>query len=608
MTSVAQGVAGTRRVVPEVVLPAAVLGNGSLLATVSATGRLERVTWPHVDWAPHLGELRLGIARAASTTWLDDDELEHEQRYLDGALAVETHTRVDEVVVEVTDVVAPDAPVLMPHVRSAPSALRVVVYCRPTLGERERYGAAYVDGSVLVFYCREFALALSLAPGASATCGRTAPGEQSLLYTHALAAQLDRADVAHGVVDGALVAPLEGEVTLVAAFGSTPDEALARVRENADVGRLLAARRRHDGSRAASIESPLPVADGVEALYRRSIDVFDLLTDRESGAMIAAPEVDPDFVYSGGYGFVWARDLAYGVLAALACGRGDLATGALRSLARNQSEQGFWAQRHWTDGRVAPSWCEHQLDETGSALHAFDVAWRELGDEELDASLWPAARRAANFLCDWRDESTGLPLPSHDLWEEREGVHAYTVAATVAGLRAAAAMAERHEPARAPTYAEAAEQMRAALERELWLEREHRYARSLGDDTVDVSLLGLAWPFGVVDPRGDRMRATARAIRDELGLEDGGLRRYAADTYAGGNAWILAALWFGLWERQAGAEGHERAVEYAVARQTAHGFLPEQVGPDGSPTWVVPLAWSHAMFVLAVRPELALHS
>jgi GH15 family glucan-1,4-alpha-glucosidase len=46
-------------------------------------------------------------------------------------------------------------------------------------------------------------------------------------------------------------------------------------------------------------------------------------------------------------------------------------------------------------------------------------------------------------------------------------------------------------------------------------------------------------------------------------------------------------------------------LEYALARQTRLGLLPEQVSEFGDPAWVVPLGWSHAMLVLAARPELA---
>jgi glucoamylase len=70
---------------------------------------------------------------------------------------------------------------------------------------------------------------------------------------------------------------------------------------------------------------------------------------------------------------------------------------------------------------------------------------------------------------------------------------------------------------------------------------------------------------------------------------------------------VLAALWFGLWHRQVGDEpGLARALEHALEVQTELGLLPEQVTKSGEPAWVVPLAWSHAMLLLASRPELEL--
>ena len=48
-------------------LPNAVLGNGSLLVTLSARGELERLFWPHVDRDQHLGELRLGVSDGSGT-------------------------------------------------------------------------------------------------------------------------------------------------------------------------------------------------------------------------------------------------------------------------------------------------------------------------------------------------------------------------------------------------------------------------------------------------------------------------------------------------------------------------------------------------------------
>jgi GH15 family glucan-1,4-alpha-glucosidase len=127
------------------------------------------------------------------------------------------------------------------------------------------------------------------------------------------------------------------------------------------------------------------------------------------------------------------------------------------------------------------------------------------------------------------------------------------------------------------------------------------------DPRIDSSLLGLSWPFRAVDPRSPRMRATVAAVERELALPDGGVLRHEDDDYAGGNPWIISTLWLGLAQRQTGAaDGLRRAIEYTLARRTPLGLLPEQVTRAGEPGWVVPLGWSHAMLILAARPELAL--
>src|SRR6266508_1408955 len=105
------------------------------------------------------------------------------------------------------------------------------------------------------------------------------------------------------------------------------------------------------------------------------------------------------------------------------------------------------------------------------------------------------------------------------------------------------------------------------------------------------------------------MGAPVAVLECELGASDGRLVRSAGATYAGENKWVLAACWLGLWHRQAGNQGKfERSVEYALSAQTELGLLPEQVTEDGEPAWVVPLAWSHALLLLAARPELSLVS
>jgi glucoamylase len=626
-------------------LTAAILGNGSLLATFSARGELERLFWPNVDWGQHLGELRIGVAVNGRTLWLDEKPFTHAQSYIEDANVLRTLVRGRGLEAEIVDLVDPRCPVLARRVRADLAEARLVVYCRPLIDESSRYGGAYVDPelSALVFYRRGRALALAVTPRGQARSGRIHRDNHSEVLLDAADGFLADADVEYGVVDGALSTSLSEEAVVLCAFGDEPGAALETLERAAAEGYapMLERRLEFDRARLAGAAPAAIELEGSRALYRRSLLTFDLVSDRETGAVIAAPEIDADFVHSGGYGFVWGRDMAFIALSFLAATRADLAKAALRWLVAAQSPEGLWLHRHCTTGHLAPSWGLHQIDETGSILFLFEAAWQELQDDLLDAELWPAARRAADFLLTFRDSDTGLPLRSIDLWEERVGVHAYSVAAIGAGLKAAAALASRHEPGIAPAYIEGASSVCEALDRQLWDAQRERYLRSrlVGaqrgaavsanggkntiqlplrypnrttpavidvDATVDVSLLGLAWPYGVIDPRSSRMRKTVEAIESSLLLPDGGVLRYEGDAYAGGNPWILAALWLGLWYRQVGNEdGYLRCVNYAVSRQTKVGLLPEQTTRDGQPAWVVPLTWSHAMFILATRPELS---
>jgi GH15 family glucan-1,4-alpha-glucosidase len=510
------------------------------------------------------------------------------------------------------------------------------VYVRPELDQHRSGGSVYRDGATgaLVFFRRDRALAVGFDVAADATCGT--PGSDASALGAVVSGIVDPRPVDLGTVDGALLVrtPVV-EACLLVAFGRTPEQALAR---------LAAARpaaggafeRRVEADRARIAATPLPAAGAEDAgpLLRRSLLVCELLADRETGGIIAAPELDPHFTQCGGYGFVWGRDLAFICLALVAAGRRDLVERALEFTLRTQSPEGLWLHRHWVDGSLAPSWGLHQVDETGATLHLYGAVLDAWGDEAVEP-VWEAAARGARFLMGFLDPATGLPLPSVDLWEERQGQSAFAAAAAYGGLSAVARIAARRDPELARACSEAAQRVRRGIDQHLWSEAHGRFLRSRllevpageGDGTpwpadalpypnrpvlaalaqdasVDVSLLGLLWPFGAV-PAGDpRMQRTIDAVERTLTASDGGLLRYEDDRYAGGNPWVLATLWLGLARRASGDRaGWQRALRYALDHATPLGLLPEQVSAaDGSPAWVLPLTWSHAMLILAALP------
>ena len=224
-------------------------------------------------------------------------------------------------------------------------------------------------------------------------------------------------------------------------------------------------------------------------------------------------------------------------------------------------------------------------------------------------------RPAADFLLIFRDQTTGLPQPSHDLWEEKYGVFLFTCASVYAALRAAAACAEALGLPAAASYAEAADEVRAGV-------ATHFYDPQLGrfvfmvhmeedgtlrrDPTLDSSMAGV-FLFGLFPATDPRVVATMLAV--QAGLQNhspiGGIARHGADYYHHidgdyahyqGNTWFVSTLWLADWFS---ACGDRRAaatwIEWCAERALPSGVLAEQLHPyTGQPLSVSPLTWSHA--------------
>jgi len=236
----------------------------------------------------------------------------------------------------------------------------------------------------------------------------------------------------------------------------------------------------------------------------------------------------------------------------------------------------------------------------------------------------------ADFLAEFRDPVTGLPMPSYDLWEERHGILGWTVGATYGGLQAAANFAEAFgEANRSEQYRNAAEVIKTAVDRYLWLPEQNRFARMINrgsdgiwqvDSVIDASLVGL-WQFGMYNPDDPKIAATMKAIRDRLWVKTsvGGVARYENDYYfqisqdktnVPGNPWFICTLWLAEWyavtaKTHIDLQPALELLEWAANRALPSGVLAEQVNPyTDEPLSVSPLTWSHAVYVSTVQAYL----
>jgi glucoamylase len=373
----------------------------------------------------------------------------------------------------------------------------------------------------------------------------------------------------------------------------------------------------------------------VDMLYKRSLLVFKLMADKKTGGIMAAPEIDEEFTRSGRYAYCWGRDAAFITGALDKCGLSEAVDKFYRWAAEIQDEEGCWQQRYYMDGNLAPSW-GLQVDETGTVLWGILKHYEMTGDAAFLKDMWECVKKGVSFLLNYIDQDTGLPWLSFDLWEERLGEHAYSSAAVYGGIMAGAEIGKilRMPAAILDAWREGALNIKAAMENNFLKSGHNRFIRSVrtklnpwGDEytqdkvilkvnskdnyrdftredwTVDISLLGLCIPFGVYKPGDPVMDETAKLVESALASPlQGGLMRYENDGYMGGNPWVLASLWAALYNIEKKDYGKAKQYfDFAVRSQTELGLLPEQVDKNtGKPAWVIPLTWSHAMFVLVL--------
>lgn len=372
--------------------------------------------------------------------------------------------------------------------------------------------------------------------------------------------------------------------------------------------------------------------------YLRSLLIARTQVDSHGG-ILAANDWDITRFNSDTYGYVWPRDAALVADAFDRAGHDEVARRFFRFCLDLITPGGYFLHKYNPDGSPGSTWHSRVLggrphlpiqeDETALVIWAL---WRHFDRhhdvEEVKPYYRPLIVAAADFLLGYRDTGTGLPLPSHDLWEERWGILTFTVAATRAGLLGAAGFAETFgEQALAASYRDAAEQMRSGAIRHLYSREHGRFARMAAvnaatgemeglDMTCDVSLMGLLDLdfLAVTDERLSRtLEQTSAAIAVRTGV--GGFARYPGDSYqrveespgVPGNPWFIASLWHARWQiaRARSLPELDAALEdilWCARHALPSGVLAEQIHPrTHAPLSVSPLTWSHAFFIAAVR-------
>jgi GH15 family glucan-1,4-alpha-glucosidase len=338
------------------------------------------------------------------------------------------------------------------------------------------------------------------------------------------------------------------------------------------------------------------------------------------------------------YCYVWPRDAAYAAMALDQAGDTNVAKRFFEFCRDTVTDDGYFMHKYLPDKSLGSSWhpwvgesgiqLPIQEDETAIVVYALSRHFAQSHDLEfLEAMFEPLVERTADFMLQYRDPDTHLPLESYELWERKRGTSTYTASAVYAALIAAAELSRvlgksTHET----RYREGAREVRDAILAHLWDEKsglflnmtQHHGGVVVRDPTVDVSSVYGVFFFNVLSPDDPKLVKawdnTVRALSH--GVSAGGLARFEQDDYfriegeAAGNPWIITTLWYAEYLiARAKTDGDLARVRdifnWVLRHAQVSGVLSEQLNPyTGEQFSSTPLAWSHATYVTTVLAYL----
>lgn len=621
-------------------IPTAATGNSLSLATIGRTGELMGFFYPRIDYAQNVREGMPAIRLLDDGAFLwSFEECWHAAQSIESASNVVV-TRLEHkelaLSIEISDVLPPGEQALMRQVviSKGPDVGRVqfVHYFKLVAGDCvTRNGVqAFSEENVVVQSYRNVTLAVGAAEPFAAQCNTWKKNEESPTKQAIRAGHFGTSPQAIGRVDFAVgFEPVEDShwsTTIVLAGGASDTEAVERIKRLTELS-FADAVRSADARVAAILHDAgrCPAHELADAYDRAVISLNDLYDENE-GTFIAAPEFDPGYELSGGYGYVWPRDAVICALTVEQLNRPEMARRFFEWTRRTQLPDGHWYQRYWSDGSHAPSWCvlrhEIQLDQTCAIVHAAGTFVRRLGPgrEAFVEDYKPTAERATRAILDMIGDD-GLHRPARDLWENCTGSFAYTQAGVIAALCEAEEVFGI-EPERTGPKVRAC--LRQRLVDTFFEPDRKRWIRCITpegdrDPTLDSSAMGIIEPWGILDlgDAADRALAidTLDGISQDLRSEvkgGGAILRFQGESYMGGGPGCVNTLWLALCRLKLAqtANGQAERIEQrrlamedigiALANTSPTGQLPELIPKIMFDYWAAPHAWASSLLIEAV--------
>jgi len=632
-----------------------VLSNGELHVGLNEYGLVHDFYYPYVGLSNHSAgqgtRHRVGVWVDGRMSWLDNGEWTFTFRYPQHALIGHTLARNEslQILLEIDDCVDSHMSAYMRNIHiinlaDNPREVRLFMHQAFAIDDSRSNTdtAQYLpDSDAILHYRGKRAFIIGGQydgkPFDQHSVGLFGIEGHEGTYRDADDGELAGGNVEHGRVDSTIRFKVQVEahssqrVHYWVAVGSSIREAL-----------YIDKQMRHDGlsSRLHStakwwhewLQPAINAAAKLDPLYQdsfvRSVMIVKSQIDKR-GAVIASTDSSMLNYYRDAYAYCWPRDGALVLWPLIRMGYTEEPYRFFEFCRRVMHPTGYLMHKYRADGGLGASWHPYvheggltappiQEDETALVVFVLAQFYEQHKDPKLLRDFYVSMiHPMANWMADFIDETTGLPRPSYDLWEEKFLTTTFTVSIVYAALLAAADLADAAgDKKSAVRWRAAANDIYESAHKYLYNTKRKCFYKGLivknglieYDEVIDASSIYGAFMFGLFPIGSPEMTDSVETFKRTLETLNSGIvafPRYENDPYhrvdpnSNGNWWFITTLWIAQYSLETGEPELARSIiAWVVGISMQSSIMAEQISPvDHSLISPSPLTWSHAEYL-----------
>ncbi len=630
-----------------------VLSNGELHVGLNKFGVVHDFYYPYVGFENHAAgpslRHKIGVWINSELSWTDDGNWTFEQTYPHMALVGHTIARNEHlgILLEFDDTVDAEMSVFLRNIHvvnlfDTEREIRLFLYQAFAIGDSRSNTdtAQYLpDSDAILHYRGRRALIISGTADGNTfdqhSIGLFGIENHEGSYRDAEDGELGGNNVEHGRVDSILRFTLHikghssSRVHHWISAGMSNREALyihKQIQESGVDKRLDVTAEWWRKWLAPSVDFANQLPEQHQNLFLESLMIVKSQIDKH-GAVIASTDTTMLNYSRDAYAYSWPRDGANTIWPLIRLGYYPEAYRFFEFCKRGLHPNGYLMHKYRADGALGSSWHPYvhgdiiappiQEDETALVVFVFVQFYQLSKDNSLIKNFYSSMiKPMGDFMSEYIDETTGLPKPSYDLWEQTFSTSTYTTAVTYGALLAASELAVvAGDNESAVKWRTSADDIQAAAQKYLFNEARQTFYRGvnvqngevLRDEVIDTSSTFGAFMFGLFGVDSPEIKAAIKTLKDTFHTtsENPGLPRSEDDDYRrtkpgiAGNWWYITTLWQAQYDTEKGDMQSALAILDWIKSHTAPtGMMGEQIDPiDGAVISPAPLTWSHAEYI-----------